>query len=113
MSLHFVAVAWSRVALSLQCRCILLPLLGPVLLCHCSVAAFCGRCLVPFCCVTAVSLHFVAVAWFRFALSLQCRGILLQLVVLVLLFHRSVAASCCYSLLPFCYDTTVSLHFLL
>ena len=35
----------------------------------------------PFCCVTAVSLHFVTVICSYFAVSLQCRCILLLLVV--------------------------------
>ena len=95
VSLHFVVSSCSRFAVSLQCRCILLLLVVPVLHCHCSVAAFCSYDVFPFCSVTAVSLHFVPMICSHFALSLQCRCILLLVLGAVLLCHCGVAASCC------------------
>ena len=55
VSLHFAFLVRSSFALSLQCRCPLLLLLGPVLHCHWGVAAFCCcHCLVQFRTVIAV-----------------------------------------------------------
>ena len=98
VSLHAVAdtVVSSRFAVSLQCLCILLPLVVPVLLCLSNVASCCCCYLFQFFCASAVSLHLVSVCRPRFAVPLQscCIWLLLYVSVLQCKSHVTEVSLC-------------------